>query len=146
MVQEKCQTGALACLRIPQHRQITIRVAKRQNRPPADVQGDVLGLHLAVIEGIEFGERRRLGGISKRGDVYLRTLLVHGARSALLAAHRQQRTGHPLDHLRLWALQCERQRGHNVATVALANRLARIVWATWKHGRAFDGNWGCTAQ
>jgi transposase len=92
------------------------------------------------------GERRRLGGISKRGDVYLRTLLVHGARSALLAAHRQQRTGHPLDHLRLWALQCERQRGHNVATVALANRLARIVWATWKYGRAFDGNWGCTAQ
>ena len=92
------------------------------------------------------GERRRLGGISKRGDVYLRTLLVHGARSALLAAHRQQRTGHPLDHLRRWALQCERQRGHNVATVALANRLARIVWATWKHGRAFDGNWGRTPQ
>jgi transposase len=34
----------------------------------------------------------------------------------------------------------------NVATVALANRLARIAWATWKHGRAFDGNWGCAAQ
>ena len=92
------------------------------------------------------GERRRLGGISKRGDSYLRTLLVHGARSALLAAHRQQRTGRPLDHLRQWALQCERQRGHNVATIALANRLARIVWATWKHGRAFDGNWGCLTQ
>jgi transposase len=92
------------------------------------------------------GERRRLGGISKRGDSYLRTLLVHGARSALLAAHRQQRTGRPLDHLRQWALQCERQRGHNVATIALANRLARIVWATWKHGRAFDGNWGCVTQ
>jgi transposase len=92
------------------------------------------------------GERRRLGGISKRGDVYLRTLLIHGARSALLAAHRQQRSGRPLDHLRHWAVQCERQRGHNVATVALANRLARIVWATWKHGRAFDGNWACTVQ
>jgi transposase len=87
------------------------------------------------------GERRRLGGISKRGDVYLRTLLVHGARSALLAAHRQQRTGRPLDRLRQWALECESQRGHNVATVALANRLARIVWATWKHGRSFDGDW-----
>lgn len=91
--------------------------------------------------GCSSGERRRLGDISKRGDVYLRTLLVHGARSALVAAHRQQRTGRPLDRLRQWALECEDQRGHNVATVALANRLARIVWATWKHGRSFDGNW-----
>jgi transposase len=91
------------------------------------------------------GERRRLGGISKRGDAYLRTLLIHGARSALLAAHRQQRTGRPLDHLRQWALECERQRGHNVATVAFANRLARIAWASWKHGRPFDGNWGYLA-
>jgi transposase len=87
------------------------------------------------------GERRRMGGISKQGDVYVRTLLIHGARSALLAAHRQQRTGRPLDRLRLWALKCQRERGHNIATVALANRLARIVWATWKHDRAFDGNW-----
>jgi hypothetical protein len=43
-------------------------------------------------------------------------------------------------------VQCERQRGHNVATVALANRLARIASATWKHGRAFDGNWGWAAS
>ena len=91
-------------------------------------------------------EHRRLGSISKRGDVYLRTLLVHGARSALMAAHRQQRTGRPLDRLRQRALNCQRQRGHNVATVALANRLARIIWATWKHGRPFDGNWPCAAH
>jgi hypothetical protein len=39
-----------------------------------------------------------------------------------------------------WARR-ERQRGHNKAAVALANRLARIVWATWKHERPFDGNW-----
>jgi transposase len=92
------------------------------------------------------GERRRLGSISKRGDVYLRTLLVHGARSALMAAHRQQRTGRPLDRLRQRALACQRQRGHNVATVALANRMARIIWATWKHGRPFDGNWACSPR
>jgi len=91
------------------------------------------------------GERRRLGGISKQGDVYLRTLLVHGARAALLAAHRQQRTGRPVDRLRQWALKCERERGHNIATVALANRLARISWATWKYERNFDGNWAVTA-
>jgi transposase len=92
------------------------------------------------------GQCRRLGSISKRGDVYLRTLLVHGARSALTAAHRQQRTGRPLDRLRQRALACQRQRGHNVATVALANRMARIIWATWKHGRTFDGNWACSAH
>jgi transposase len=87
-------------------------------------------------------ESRRLGRISKRGDVYLRTLLVHGARSALLAARRAERSGKPLDRLRRWALDCERRTGHNKATVALANRLARIVWATWKYQRSFSGNWG----
>jgi len=86
-------------------------------------------------------EHRKLGAISKRGDVYLRTLLVHGARAVLLAAHRAHRSGRPLDRLRQWALQCEQHRGHNKATVALANRLARIIWATWKHQRPFDGNW-----
>lgn len=87
------------------------------------------------------GERRRLGRISKQGDIYLRTLLVHGARSVLLAAHRQQLQGRPLDRLRQWALKCKQQRGHNITAVALANRLARITWATWKYRRSFDGNW-----
>jgi transposase len=42
--------------------------------------------------------------------------------------------------------ECERQRGHNKATVALANRVARIVWATWKFERPFDGNWSTEAN
>jgi transposase len=105
------------------------------------------GRHFACWLGLtpserSSAERRRLGKISKQGDVYCRTLLVHGARSALLAAHRAQRASKPLDRLRRWALNCERVRGHNKATVALANRLARIVWATWKYQRGFDGNWG----
>lgn len=87
------------------------------------------------------GERRRLGGISKRGDVYLRTVLIHGARSALAAAKRAAGAGHPLDRLRQWALVTEQRCGTNKATVALANRLARIIWATWHHQRPFDGNW-----
>ncbi len=112
-----------------------------------DIQRFPSGRHFACWLGLtpserSSAERRRLGKISKQGDVYCRTLLVHGARSALLAAHRAQRAGKPLDRLRHWALNCERQRGHNKATVALANRLARIVWATWKYERAFDGNWG----
>jgi hypothetical protein len=64
----------------------------------------------------------------------------------LLAARRAQRAGKSLDRLRRWALNCERVRGHNKATVALANRLARIVWATWRYERAFDGNWGNQAN
>jgi transposase len=111
-----------------------------------DIQRFPSGRHFACWLGLtpserSSAERRRLGKISKQGDVYCRTLLVHGARSALLAAHRAQRAGKPLDRLRRWALNCERARGHNKATVALANRLARIVWATWKYQRAFDGNW-----
>jgi len=115
-----------------------------------DIQRFPSGRHFASWLGLTPNERssaekRRLGKISKQGDTYLRTLLVHGARSALLAAHRAERAGHSLDRLRRWALHCERQRGHNKATVALANRLARIVWATWKHERAFDGNWSAAA-
>jgi transposase len=112
-----------------------------------DIQRFPSGRHFACWLGLtpserSSAERRRLGKISKQGDVYCRTLLVHGARSALLAAHRAQRAGKPLDRLRHWALSCERLRGHNKATLALANRLARIVWATWKYERPFDGNWG----
>lgn len=73
------------------------------------------------------GERRHLGSITKRGDTYLRTLLIHGARSVLLAAKRHT---HP-DRLRCWALSLQNRRGHNRATVALANKLARIAWAVW---------------
>jgi transposase len=72
------------------------------------------------------GNVRRLGRITKRGDPYLRTLLIHGARSLL---HHAQRNPRP-DRLRSWALERERARGHNKAAVAVANKLARIVWAT----------------
>jgi transposase len=70
------------------------------------------------------GRIRRLGRISKRGDPYTRMLLVHGARSALLAAHRVSVP----DQLQAWALRTAHARGHNVATVALANRIVRIAW------------------
>ena len=91
------------------------------------------------------GERRRLGRISKRGDVYLRTLLIHGARAVLNAAISAARRGRSLDRLRAWALATAQRCGYNKATVALANKLARIVWATWKHQRPFDGNWAARA-
>ena len=71
------------------------------------------------------GNVRRLGRITKRGDPYLRVLLIHGARSVL---HHAKRTAQP-DRLRAWALERQRARGHNKAAVAVANKLARIVWA-----------------
>ena len=67
------------------------------------------------------GGRQILLGISKRGDRYLRTLLIHGARSALLAAVRRA------DRRSRWALSVKDRRGSNVAAVALANKNARTA-------------------
>ena len=73
------------------------------------------------------GNRRRLGAITKTGDPYLRTLLIHGARSVLLAAKRKKHN----DRLRTWALEIQNRHGHNKAAVALANKMVRIAWAVW---------------
>lgn len=68
------------------------------------------------------GGRSRLLGISKRGNKYLRKLIVHGARS---------RTGEP--QLRsTWFQEVEKRRGRNKAVVAQANKTARILWAILK--------------
>ena len=80
------------------------------------------------------GGKRRLGAINKEGDRYLRTLLIHGARSVLLAA---KRTKNP-DRLQAWALTLEQRRGHNRAAVALANKIARIAWAVWSKGTLYQ--------
>ncbi len=90
--------------------------------------------HLASYLGLtpreySSGSRRRLGRISKRGDAYLRLLLIHGARSVLWHARRMKQP----DRLRAWALRLEKSIGHNKAAVALANKLARLAWAVWKH-------------
>ncbi|MEQ8857392.1 MAG: IS110 family transposase [Pseudomonadales bacterium] len=78
------------------------------------------------------GQSRRLGGISKRGDRYLRMLLTHGARSALLTAHRQAaKDPGGLSGLQRWVLEVEQRSHHNKATIALANKLGRIVWSVW---------------
>jgi len=99
-----------------------------------DVQRFPSGRHFASYLGLTPREHssgliRRLGSISKRGDVYLRMLLTHGARAILWKAKSRPNP----DRLRAWALQVQRLRGHNKAAIALANKLARIVWAVWKH-------------
>ena len=80
---------------------------------------------------------RRLGAISKRGDTYLRMLLTHGARAVLRAAAVRAVNAKPLDRLRAWAIHIQRLRGHNKATIALANKLARIAWAVWRRDQPF---------
>jgi len=76
------------------------------------------------------GSTRHLGRISKRGDRYLRMLLTHGARSVLRAASVAVRAGKTVDRLRQWALGVQHRSNHNKAACALANKLARICYAT----------------
>jgi transposase len=84
------------------------------------------------------GNLRRLGSISKRGDGYLRMLLVHGGRAVLYSADASQRAGRPLDALRSWGLRVRARNGHNKAAVAIANKLARILWASWRRQLDFE--------
>ena len=72
----------------------------------------------------------RLLSITKRGDPYLRKLLVHGARSALRVAPRHE------DPISRWALSVRERRGANRAAVALANKLARRLWASLRYPEA----------
>ena len=85
------------------------------------------------------GGKQRLLGISKRGDRYVRTLLIHGARTALRHA------GNKTDRLSRWALALAARRGKNVAAVGLANKMARITWAVLARERDFAPNWSNTA-
>jgi transposase len=78
------------------------------------------------------GGKTKLLGISKHGDVYLRTLLIHGARSVL--RHLKQRP----DHTDSWLARLVARRNRNVAAVALANKNARIAWALLAHQRDFE--------
>jgi transposase len=98
------------------------------------------GRHFASYLGLtpretSTGLKRKLGRISKRGDPYLRMLLIHGARSLL--AHAKRSKSAPSDRLRAWALAREKARGHNKAAVALANKLARIAWAVATREKPF---------
>ena len=69
------------------------------------------------------GQRERLLGISKRGNSYLRTQLIHGARAMILAAKGKE------DRLSQWVYEVAQRRHPNIAAVALANKTARIAWA-----------------
>jgi transposase len=77
------------------------------------------------------GGKARIGHISKRGDPYLRTLLIHGARTVI--EHSKQRPQ--------WLEQMLARRPMNVVIVALANKMARTAWALVAHGREYQRTW-----
>jgi len=88
------------------------------------------------------GGKTRVGHLSKRGDPYLRTLLMHGARSVIASAKNKPK----------WLEQLLARRPMNVAVAALANKMARTAWALVAHGRDYEREWkstppkGCVAQ
>ncbi len=77
------------------------------------------------------GGKNRLGRISKRGDKYIRMLLVHGARAALKAAQNKE------DGRSRWVKNLADRRNKNIATVALANKNARIAWSILSRGESY---------
>lgn len=101
------------------------------------------GRHFAAWLGLtprehSSGSQRKLGRISKRGDGYLRTLLIHGARAVLRAARLRAQRGQPVNRMQAWALALQERVGHNKAAAAVANKLARRLWAMEHHCTSFD--------
>jgi len=94
------------------------------------------GRHLAAWLGLvprqhASGERHVMMGISKRGSQHLRTLLVHGARAVVRTAVRKT------DARSMWVNELRLRRGYNRATVAVANKNARVIWAVLTSGEAY---------
>lgn len=95
------------------------------------------GRHFSACLGLvpreySSGGVQKLGGISKRGDDYLRCLLVQGAWSVINHAEGRE------DRLSRWALEVASRRGKHKAAVAVANKLARILWALVRHERDYQ--------
>jgi transposase len=78
------------------------------------------------------GGKNTLGGITKRGDTYLRSLLIQGAKSAVMTAHKRS------DPISRWVTALRERAGWQKAAVALANKNARILWAVMTKGEAFN--------
>jgi len=78
------------------------------------------------------GGKNNLGDITKRGDTYLRSLLIQGAKSAVMTAHKRS------DPISQWAAALRDRVGWQKAAVAMANKNARILWAVMTKGEAFD--------
>jgi transposase len=121
-----------AAVRLQQLRGVGPMIATALVAAIGDAKQFVNGRQLAASLGLtprqhSSGGKDRLLGISKRGDAYLRTLLVHGARSAIRTAKSKD------DRLSQWAVRVAERSHPNVAAIALANKTARMAWAMLRH-------------
>jgi transposase len=95
--------------------------------------GAQLGAWLGLVpKQHSSGGKSNLGTITKRGDAYLRTLLIQGAKSVVNTAHTRD------DPISRWVLALKERSGWQKAVVALANKNARILWAVMTRGERFD--------
>ncbi len=125
------------CVRLQQLRGIGPMTSTAMIASVGDARQYHKGRQMAAAIGItprqhSSGDRDRMLGISKRGDVYLRTLMIHGARSAVAVAK------HKDDRLSRWVTEIAKRRHPNVAAVALANKTARMAWAMLRNETDYD--------
>jgi transposase len=125
-----------ACQRIAQISGVGPKTATAMIAAIGDGSDFKNGRHLAAWLGLvprqhSSGDRRVMLGISKRGSQHLRTLLVHGARAVVRTAVRKK------DPRSTWVNELRERRGHNRATVAVANKNARVIWAVLRTGEPY---------
>jgi transposase len=125
------------CMRLQQLRGVGPMIATAMVATVGDARQYHKSRQMAAAIGItpkqhSSGGKDRLLGISKRGDVYLRTLMIHGARAVVARAR------HKDDRLSRWVTGIALRRHPNVAAVALANKTARMAWAMLRHETDYD--------
>lgn len=110
--------------------------------PNGFVNGRQLGAWLGIVpRQRSSGGKNTLLGISKHGDTYLRTLLIHGARSVVSSIKRRLAAGKDpssFSATERWVMELLKRRNANVASVALANKNARTAWAILVHGKPYE--------
>ena len=115
--------------------QIDERIRAFDRKIDAIFKARELCQRIAKIRGIPrqhpSGDRRVVMGINKRGSHHLRTLLVHGARAVVRTAVRKT------DSRSMWVNELRQRRGYNRATVAVANKNARVIWAVLMSGEPY---------
>jgi len=133
---KQISTQSDACRRLMTIPGIGPMVATAMTAAVADAKVFKSGREMSAWVGLvprqySTGGKPKLLGISKRGDAYLRTMLIHGARSALRVAKKKQ------DRRSQWAVAVESRRGQNIAAVALANKIVRTAWVILSRGEEY---------
>ena len=137
-IQQLCQESEV-CQRLTQVQGIGPLTATALVAAVGDAKLFKSGRQMAAWLGLvprqcSSGGKQILLGISKRGDRYLRSLLIHGARAVVKQAK------HKLDDMSCWIRGLKERRGYNKACVAVANKNARILWALMAHGACYQSN------